>query len=65
MEAVSELFLGCVASPFFNSKGMISDALVRLINFLQTGHCERFGSFGPARFSPAIRASMRQVWQNR
>jgi hypothetical protein len=44
---------------------MMSVALVRLMNFRQTGHCERFGSPGPARFSPAMRASMRQVWQNR
>jgi hypothetical protein len=44
---------------------MMSVALVRLMNFRQTGHCERFGSPGPARFSPAMRASMRHVWQNR
>lgn len=44
---------------------MMSVALVRLMNFRQTGHCERFVSPGPVRFSPAMRASMRQVWQKR
>lgn len=37
-------FLGCVASPFFMSRGIISDDLARLINFRHTGHCDRFGS---------------------
>jgi hypothetical protein len=39
----------------------MSEALVRLMCFRQTGHCERRGSPGPARFSPAMSASMRQV----
>jgi hypothetical protein len=43
----------------------MSEALERLMNFRQTGHCERLASPGPARFSPAMRASMRQVWQKR
>lgn len=58
-------FLGCVARPFFSSRGMTSVALLRLMFFRQTGHCERFVSWGPVRFSPAMRASMRQVWQKR
>jgi hypothetical protein len=58
-------FLGCVARPFFSSNGMTSALLLRLMNFRQTGHWERFGSPGPERFSPAMRASMRHVWQNR
>ena len=37
-------FLGCIASPFFMSRGIISDDLARLINFRHTGHCDRFGS---------------------
>lgn len=44
---------------------MMSVALLRLMDFRQTGHWERFGSPGPERFSPAMRASMRQVWQKR
>jgi len=43
----------------------MSEALVRLMNFRQTGHWERLGSPGAARFSPAMSASMRQVWQNK
>lgn len=58
-------FRGCVAIPFFKSSGMMSVALERLIVFRQTGHCDRFGSPGPVRFSPAMRASIRQVWQKR
>ena len=54
-------FLGWVARPFFSSRGIMSDALVRLIDLRQTGHCERLASWGPVRFSPAMRASMRQV----
>lgn len=59
---VAEFFLrGCVASPFLRSKGMMSVFLDRLMILRQTGHCERFGSPGAARFSPAMRASIRQV----
>jgi hypothetical protein len=58
-------FRGWVARPFLRSRGMMSVALVRLMSFLHTGHCERLGSPGPERFSPAMRASMRQVWQKR
>jgi hypothetical protein len=36
-----------------------------LMNLRQTGHCDFFASPGPARFSPAMRASIRHVWQNR
>jgi hypothetical protein len=63
--AATAFFLGCVASPFFKSSGMMSAALERLMNFRHTGHCERFCSPGPARFSPAMRASIKQVWQKR
>jgi hypothetical protein len=59
------VFLGCVASPFLSSSGMMSEPLARLMFLRQTGHCERRCSPGLPRFSPAIRASMRQVWQKR
>lgn len=44
---------------------MMSPTFVRLMFLRQTGHCDRLGSPGPARFSPAMSASMRQVWQKR
>lgn len=59
------VFLGWVRSPFINSRGITSVGLVRLMFLRQTGHWERRGSPGPPRFSPAMRASMRQVWQKR
>ena len=63
--AADAFFRVCVVLPIFSIRGMTSEGLVRLMVFRQTGHCERFGSPGPARFSPAMRASMRQVWQKR
>ena len=59
------VFLGWVARPFLSDNGMISVALRRLMFLRQTGHCERRCSPGLPRFSPAISASIRQVWQNR
>ena len=63
--ATGLVFLGWVRSPFINKSGITSVALVRLMFLRHTGHWERRGSPGPPRFSPAMRASMRHVWQNR
>ena len=60
-------FLGCVASPFLSmrARGIMSVGFARLMCFRHTGHCDRLGSFRSPRFSPAMRASMRHVWQKR
>lgn len=63
-EPIGLFFFGCVARPFFSKRGIMSVALDRLMFFRQTGHWERRGPSW-LRFSPAIRASMRQVWQKR
>lgn len=35
---VDFVFLGCVANPFFNSSGMMSEFLSRLMFLRHTGH---------------------------